>query len=190
MRGMRQTNAVEMKADIVVCLVAGCLIVLAGCATTSMSEKAAEETAAQDEFFTKYEDAFQPSQYDASAAALEAMVTKNSEVTTGKPEPPDARVEETVGGFRIQVLATTEIDEAIALKSELSALMQVDTVYVTYSAPYYKVRVGDFHSRPEANQLLRYLTSSGYKDAWIVADQVLRNPPPKKTAPPPRTDSK
>ena len=53
-----------------------------------------------------------------------------------------------------------------------------------YDSPYYKVRVGDFLSRPETNQLLKALMERGYDEAWIVADRVLKNPPPRKPTPP------
>ncbi len=182
--------SVLLRPGTLACILAACLIALGGCATSSVSEKEAESTAERDEFFSRYENTFHPAQYDPSVGALEAIAEKNSVTSREIPGNSDAPPPETIQGFRIQVLATTEIDEANALKSELGSIPQIDSVYVSYDSPYYKVRVGDFPARPEANPLLKQLISAGYKDAWIVADRILRNPPIRRATPSPLPDNK
>jgi hypothetical protein len=49
-----------------------------------------------------------------------------------------------------------------------------DSVYVVYDAPVYKIRVGDFVNRYEANQRLPEFTEKGYRDAWIVPDRIVQ----------------
>jgi hypothetical protein len=38
----------------------------------------------------------------------------------------------------------------------------------------YKVRVGDFANRYEANQRLPEFVEKGYRDAWIVPDRIVQ----------------
>jgi hypothetical protein len=87
--------------------------------------------------------------------------------------PTDSTIVETVEtqGFRIQIFATGSIDEATA--SQTVARNQVgDSVYVVYDPPVYKVRVGDYATRLEANQRLTRIVNMGYDDAWVVSDKI------------------
>ena len=45
------------------------------------------------------------------------------------------------------------------------------TAYVTFREPYYRVRVGDYRTRLEANKLLKAIRKS-YQDAWIIQDKI------------------
>ena len=162
-----------------------CTISTAGCASSATTEKeeGGGEATKGDKLITKYESSFDPSKYDPAVAAIEALAKSDTAATGVSVKPLETSPPETVPGFRIQILATTEIDEANALRTEISNLPRIDSVYVSYDSPYYKVRVGDFRSRPDANLLLKLLIESGYKDAWIVADRVFKNPFLKKSAP-------
>ncbi|MBI2619735.1 MAG: SPOR domain-containing protein, partial [Ignavibacteriales bacterium] len=86
-----------------------------------------------------------------------------------------AVVEEVVAqGFRIQIFATSSIDEANSAKLTAEGRVGQDEVYVVYDPPVYKVRVGDYVERLEANQRLSKLINQGYPDAWVVADRVIQ----------------
>ena len=82
--------------------------------------------------------------------------------------------EETILGFRIQVASTSSIDDAATVKAAAQDLFRIDTVYVVYAPPVYKVRLGDFPTRLEANQRLPLVQEGGYPDAWVVPDRVIR----------------
>lgn len=86
---------------------------------------------------------------------------------TGETEPPVLRRQ----GFRIQVFSFQDREAAIQAQKKVQANLK-DTavnVYLDEEAPYYKIRVGDYGSRTEAESALRLLkTSAGYPDAWIV----------------------
>ena len=137
------------------------------------------------DFLARYEKTFNPSQYEieinkvTSAALQESTHTHTAAVA-------DTVAPEMISGFRVQVLATEEIDTATQLKDSLSTLLQDQWTYVVYDAPYYKVRVGNFIDRFIANALVDMLVKQGFASAWVVPDQVLKNPPPKpKVIPPP-----
>lgn len=128
------------------------------------------------EFLGAYEPTFNPSDYDPDITVLKQReedrhnaLVASAVVSTALPE--------TIPGFRVQVLFTQEIDEANRTRDSLSSLLPDDWIYIVYDVPYYKVRVGNFADRPSANQILKKLTGLGYTDAWIVPDNVIKNPP-------------
>ncbi len=86
---------------------------------------------------------------------------------------------DTVPGFRVQLLTTQNLSEAIGMKAKADSLLSNINVYIVYDSPYYKVRVGDFRARYEANQAVTFVTDHGFPNAWSVPDNVFRNPPRK-----------
>lgn len=144
---------------------------VSGCATSSEEIKSSNNDQAI-EFIHVYEKTFNPSDYDSESATLKSEVKNQDFRTDQENSTPRSEESEIVSGFRVQVTFTENIEVANQVKNELSALLPDEQVYVVYEAPYYKVRVGDFLSRPEANLNLRTLTERGYKDAWIVPDKV------------------
>ncbi|MDT8324715.1 MAG: SPOR domain-containing protein [Bacteroidota bacterium] len=88
------------------------------------------------------------------------------------------RMEKTMG-YRIQLFSTTSIDEAqaqVARYRQRLDSMQVAAgrLDMTFDAPYYKVRMGDFLLRPPADSLRRLLHEQGMQEAWVVRDRVER----------------
>lgn len=82
----------------------------------------------------------------------------------------------TIPGFRVQVLTTQTLDKAIKVKAEADSLLPNYNVYIVYDSPYYKVRIGNFRARYEANQAVTYIAGHGFPSAWLVPDNVFRNP--------------
>lgn len=82
----------------------------------------------------------------------------------------------TVPGFRVQILTTQTLDKAIRVKAEADSLLPNYNVYIVYDSPYYKVRIGNFRARYEANQAVTYIAGHGFPSAWLVPDNVFRNP--------------
>lgn len=167
---------------------AAALLLFVGIRCTSSSETTREEEGSEKDAeggpAEEYELQFNPADYNPSVATIQQLTKSDTSGRGGDSRASESMPLETTLGFRIQVLSTTEIDSANAVKNELSDLPESAGVYVIYDSPYYKVRVGDYLSRPDANPLLRTLIDRGYKDAWIVADRVLKNPPPRKPTPP------
>ncbi len=154
------------------------IILIVGCKTSKEIEKKEESDQALKNFITKYESTFDPSVYHEDVKLIleeerrEKEFMEAAKVFTVAPQ-------ESIPGFRVQVLFTPEIDQANHTRDELLNLLPDEWCYIVYDAPYYKVRVGDFIERVEANQMVKKLISLGYKDAWIVPDKIIKNPPPK-----------
>jgi len=78
----------------------------------------------------------------------------------------------TARGFRILVINTNKRDEAIAAKTKLYTNFPELKAYLVYQSPYFKLKVGNFKTREEAQQ---YQKSLGYyfpKGVFIVTDTI------------------
>ncbi|RMF56722.1 MAG: SPOR domain-containing protein [Calditrichaeota bacterium] len=110
---------------------------------------------------------------------VEIPSTGNSEIVPGLDTQP-APVEENqvVDGFRVQILATKDIDQATMEKkqAEFQFLEDSVAVYIEFDSPMYKVRVGDFQNRDEAERLRQIARKKGYRGAWIVKTKVNTHP--------------
>lgn len=128
-----------------------------------------------------FERSFKPSFYDT-----EVYLYKKSDSAKSFGRSIDqltAAPPETLQGFRIQLLATNNFDEANTTRNVLTAAFPDLWIYLVFEAPTYKIRVGDFVNRAEAKPLLDQLQAQGYKKAWIVPDRIIRNQPPKPPVP-------
>jgi len=47
-----------------------------------------------------------------------------------------------------------------------------DSVYVVYETPNYKVRVGDFIAREDADKMRQKLQNMGYLSAWVIRTRI------------------
>jgi len=153
------------------------LVLLAGCGTSRRVEK--EKTQGElKEFLGKYEKTFDPSEYNPD---VESVKVEERQVHDAMDIANAAEVAlpETIPGFRIQVLFTPEIHEATQIRDSLDVSVPEEWTYVVFDTPYYKVRIGNFIERYEAQALLRRIISMGYSEAWIVPDNIIKNPPPK-----------
>jgi len=78
---------------------------------------------------------------------------------------------EMVQGFRIQLLATSNLNQATETKKNAMVKLQ-GRIYLAFEGAQYKIRMGDFLSLAEANTVLEDVRKNGYPDAWIVRCQV------------------
>lgn len=122
-----------------------------------------------------YEATLRPSDFDKEIEEVQRIhIEERRQEELIIPRDSMALLEETILGFRIQILSTSSVDEAEVSKVAAQQLFLSDTVYVVYDPPVYKVRVGDFDTRLAANGRLPDVQERGFKDAWVVPDNVLR----------------
>jgi hypothetical protein len=151
---------------------------LAGCGGSKQAVSAKSEPQSLRQFLDMYEKTFNPSEYDLPVDSIKRQEEQQHQIV-GRAALVTEAVPETIPGFRIQILFTQEIDEAATARETLNDKLPDEWSYVVYEPPYYKVRVGNFMERSDANPVLKAIVSMGYKDAWIVPDRVIKNPPPK-----------
>jgi hypothetical protein len=151
-----------------------CLMTVFGCGET----RHAQESDGEQSELHQYESDFRPSDHDQPLANFfpETPVTR---VAGDTSEPlPDAESPEFVQGYRVQIFASSNIDEAKKMKETAEGLFPDEWFYTTYDAPTYKLRAGNFQARWEADRFAKLLGERGFRSAWVVPDRVLRNPPP------------
>ena len=77
-------------------------------------------------------------------------------------------------GFRIQLFSDSgnnSKNKAQAVRDEIQSRYPLIGVYLTFKSPNYKVRVGDFRTKLDAQRFLIELTGD-YPNAFIIADQI------------------
>lgn len=78
---------------------------------------------------------------------------------------------ESISGYRVQVVASMLRQEAAGIAIVVKDLIPVP-VYIEYDEPFYKVRVGDFRTESEAEEIRKILVENGYDSAWIVETEI------------------
>lgn len=78
----------------------------------------------------------------------------------------------TEDGYRVQVIATDDLDEANRINSELSTLIPNQKSYVNFEPPFYKVKLGDFKENSEANDMRFRLSQMGFTEAKVVRETI------------------
>lgn len=72
-----------------------------------------------------------------------------------------------VRGYRVQVMISQDENELIKLKNTLLQSLKED-IYIIFELPNYKLRIGDFISRKEAESFQEKIIKLGYRTAWVV----------------------
>jgi hypothetical protein len=84
-----------------------------------------------------------------------------------------------IKGFRIQIFfdsGNNSKSKAISAMSEFRSKHSKDEAYLMFQEPNYKVRVGDFRSRMDAQRFLHKIIDD-YPNAFIVKDNEINFPP-------------
>jgi hypothetical protein len=76
-------------------------------------------------------------------------------------------------GFRIQLYLGINKEEANKVKEQMYKLMPNADLYALYKQPVYKIKLGDFTDRLEANRMLFKTVKKSFPNAIVVADNVL-----------------
>ena len=75
-------------------------------------------------------------------------------------------------GFRLLVINTNNRDEATAAKTKVYTFFPELKSYLYYQAPYFKLKVGNFKERKEAEEYLERLKKYFPKGVFIMNDTI------------------
>lgn len=75
-------------------------------------------------------------------------------------------------GYRVQVVATDNLQQADSIKSELPSITNSRAIYISFDPPFYKVKVGDFINISDAKNLSFKLNQLGYSEARVINDKI------------------
>ena len=79
-----------------------------------------------------------------------------------------------IDGYRIHVFIKSGNDaliDAEEVKLEFEEKYENVPAYITFGEPYYRVRVGDFRTRLEAEKFLQRINRT-YPNAWVTKDKI------------------
>ncbi len=74
-------------------------------------------------------------------------------------------------GFRVQIYSGNNRNEAYAVQSRFRNEYTAIDSYINYDEPNYRVKVGDFTSRSEANNFMRILRSQ-YSNVFVFQEDI------------------
>ncbi|MCB0281471.1 MAG: SPOR domain-containing protein [Calditrichae bacterium] len=125
----------------------------------------------------KFDETFDPNSLDDDdiiIAKHEETVSK-TEADKVKTNPLDEKISyREANGFRVQILATKNIETATLTEQEAKDLFATmeHKVYLIFDAPLYKIRVGDVTDRNDAEEIRDTAKDYGYREAFIVPSKV------------------
>tara|TARA_B100000949_G_scaffold144243_1_gene126737 strand:+ start:383 stop:823 length:441 start_codon:yes stop_codon:yes gene_type:complete len=122
----------------------------------------------------RFDESFDPATLKEPKIKLPVML-KPDELLP--PQFSPVETDTVVDGFRVQVLSTQDLNEANHLMIELSSLFG-NEVYIVFDSPNYKVRVGNFRFRGNAEKARHRIVDLGHRAAWIIRTRVSNNQPP------------
>lgn len=74
-------------------------------------------------------------------------------------------------GFRVQIYSGTSRNDAYAAQSRFKNQFSDIDSYINYNEPNYRVKVGDFTSRSEANTFMRTLRAQ-YNNVFVFQEDI------------------
>jgi len=77
----------------------------------------------------------------------------------------------TIDGFRLQIFESSSVDQATKKFKKFKKILS-DSLYLTFEAPFYKVRYGDFISKEEAETEKKKLSKKGLKNIWTIRSRI------------------
>ena len=75
-------------------------------------------------------------------------------------------------GFRVQIISTNKRDEAFNLKAEMMNKFPDQNVHILFQSPYFKVRVGDFFKKEDAEKFRKQLNKLFPQGVYVVEDLI------------------
>ncbi len=100
-------------------------------------------------------------------AQKQALVNKRSQMMTSNG---------LYKGYRLQLLSTNNRNQAFKLKYDLLTNFPDQKAYVSYQAPYFKVKFGNFLHRDEAEKMRKQLIKTFPAGVFIVEDAIEYTP--------------
>ncbi|MFB5945437.1 SPOR domain-containing protein [Albibacterium profundi] len=88
-----------------------------------------------------------------------------------RPVDKENGTRSTVLGFRVQIYSGSSRNEAYATQARFQKQYKDIATYVSYTQPNYRVKVGDFRSRSEAQAFMREVKND-YPMVFLFTEQV------------------
>jgi hypothetical protein len=146
-------------------------IILAACSGGREAVKKEEDTGQ-----LPYDESFDPLSLNDNDIIIlpEGAGNTDQNISVDDPGTTSGRLAE-VNGFRVQILATNNLEKASLVEQEAAERFSRDghQTYLVFETPLYKVRIGDCTERQNAEEIRDLAKTFGYKGAFIVKSKVV-----------------
>ena len=95
---------------------------------------------------------------------IDSLIAKRAALIRSSKKPG-------ASGFRVQIFSSTDRKTTYGEQSKFKALYPTVRSYISYLEPYYKLRVGDFRTRLEAEKMISKLRPR-YEGLFIFAEPI------------------
>lgn len=162
----------------------GLLILFVGCSASTGSryetskDTTTQTTTAEVETNNEIEEDFDITKYEPEIDIKAPPITTSKlptdvwyEYSTVSADS-SLKISGTTDGYRVQVISTDDIDKANSVRAEIYERTTRKEVYIMFEPPFYKVKVGDFTSKSEAENLRFRLNQIGFTESKVVQETV------------------
>jgi len=145
-------------------------MLLFSCAGTRepVKEEPVKETRPQ------YDESFDPLSLNDDDIIIAASTVKTPDQNSPVEKIEEPKVQREATGYRVQILATKNIETASLFEQEASERFDPlgHHTYLVFEAPLYKIRLGDCKDRAEAEILRDTAVEYGYRESFIVKCKI------------------
>ncbi|HTN08763.1 SPOR domain-containing protein [Agriterribacter sp.] len=99
---------------------------------------------------------------------LNALIKKNREVN----EDVYLKTLRNIQGFRLQVINTNDRNTALSVKTRMLSDFPDEKTYFIYHSPYFKIQMGNFRTREDAEQLMQQVKKIYPSGVFIVPAKI------------------
>jgi hypothetical protein len=124
----------------------------------------------------EYDESFDPLSLEDDDISIARPSKTETEIKASSPITDSNELPfQEINGYRIQILATDNIETASLVEQEATDRFARGghKVYLIFEAPLYKIRVGDCRERLAAEELRDSAKQYGYQGAFIVKSKVI-----------------
>lgn len=107
---------------------------------------------------------------------VDILVKKQAQIN----EETTKEARRTAKGYRLLVINTNKRDEAIAAKTKVYTYFPDLKAYLIYQSPYFKVKVGNFKDRKDADEFRKELSTLFPSGVFIINDIIEIKPDKNK----------
>ena len=99
---------------------------------------------------------------------VDLLVKKQASINTVSKKS----IGRTMRGYRLMVLNTNKREDAIAAKTKVYTYFPELKAYLTYQAPFFKLKAGNFKTRDEAEKYKKEMAPLFPKGVFILNDTI------------------
>lgn len=103
---------------------------------------------------------------------IDSLVKKNREIN----EEAYFKTIRNMQGFRLQVINTSDRHKALSVKTRMLSDFPGEKTYFIYHSPYFKIQMGNFRTREDAEQLMQKVKAIYPSGVFVVPSKIEMKP--------------